>query len=308
MTPGPGPLPVAASVLFLRMHAFADAEAPERASRREQLQAVLEAALPAWDEERRVVLEAPDGLAVVGDVEPSKALAAAQLAADHGADGSVGIALHHGPVRVVVDNEGETRVVGDGVDTAGSLAGFHTGHPVVVSQAFRAALSARAPRLAQDLRPAGEQVDERLRPHALFVFDPAPAKAVAQRRRVIALAGLCGLLVAGWSVRIARERYAEAHRPATLVLDIRPSGEVFVDGAGKGTAPPLTRLSVPPGRHTIEVRNGRMKPVHMEVQLQPGEELQVKHVFVAPPVRRARPPAPRREQQHPGVLDRFKFW
>jgi hypothetical protein len=307
MTPGPGGLPVAASVLFLRMHAFADAEATERASRREQLQTVLEAALPAWDASRRVVLEAPDGLAVVGDIDPASALAAAQLAADHGADGSLGIALHHGPVRVIADNEGATRVVGDGVDTAAALAGFTTGHPVVVSQAFRAALAARAPRLAQDLRPAGERVDERLRPHALFVFDPAPAKAIAQRRRVLALAGLCVLLAAGWSVRVARERYAEAHRPATVVLDIRPTGEVFVDGAAKGTAPPLARLSLPPGPHTIEVRNGRFKPVHMEVVLQPGEELQVKHVFVAPPVRRARPPAPRRGAA-PGVLDRFKFW
>ncbi len=307
MMPGPGPLPVAASVLFLRMHAFGDAEAPERASRRAQLQAALEAALASWDANRRVVLEAPDGLAVVGDVHPAAALAAAQLAAERGAGPSVGIALHHGPVRVVADNQGDTRVLGDGVDTAGALAGFRTEHPVLVSQAFRAALEARAPRLAQDLRPAGEQVDERLRPHALFVFDPAPAKALAQRRRVLALAGLCVLLAAGWSVRVARERYEEAHRPATLVLDIRPSGEVFVDGAAKGSAPPLTRLSLPPGPHTIEVRNGRAKPVHMEVELQPGEEMQVKHVFVSPPVRRARPPAPRREQQ-PGVLDRFKFW
>jgi len=306
MTAAPGPLPVAASVLFLRMHAFAHAEAPERASRRAQLQAVLEAALPAWDASRRVVLEAPDGLAVVGDIDPAAALAAAQLAADHGADGSLGIALHHGPVRVIADNEGDTRVVGDGIDTAAALAGFNTGHPVVVSQPFRAALAARAPRLAQDLHPAGERVDERLRPHALFVFDPAPARTAGHRRRAIALAGVCVLLAAGWSVRVARERYAEAHRPATLVLDIRPSGEVFVDGVHKGTAPALARLSLPPGPHTIEVRNGRFKPVHMEVQLQPGQEMQVKHAFVAPPVRRARPQAPRRE--HPGLLDRFKFW
>jgi len=299
------PLPMAASVLFLRMHAFAHAEAPERASRREQLQAVLEAALPPWDAARRVVLEAPDGLAVVGDIDPAIALRAAQLAADHGADGSLGIALHHGPVRVIADNAGDTRVVGDGVDTAGALAGFSTGHPVVASQAFRAALAACSPRLAQELRPAGEQVDERLRPHALFVFDPAPAQAIARRRRVIGLAGLGVLLAAGWGVREARERYAFAHRPATLVLDIRPTGEVFVDGATKGMAPPLARLSLPPGPHTIEVRNGRFKPVHMEVMLQPGEELQVTHAFVAPPVRRARP-QPRREQ--PGPLDRFKFW
>jgi hypothetical protein len=306
MTAAPGP--VAASVLFLRMHAFTDAPPSERASRRKKLDAVLKAALPAWDAARRVVVEAPDGVAVVGDVDPPAALEAARLAAEHGADGSLGIALHHGPVRVVSDNDGETRLVGDGVATAAALAGFHASHPVITSHAFREALALRAPRLAQDLRPAGEQVDERLRSHPLFVLDPEPARALAVRRNVIGLAGLALLLATGWAGRIARERYEEAHRPATIVLDIRPTGEVFVDGQPKGSAPPLVRLSVPPGPHTIEVRNGRFKPVRMDVHLQPGEEMQVKHAFIAPPApRRARPPQAR-PQQDRGLLDRFKFW
>jgi hypothetical protein len=40
--------------------------------------------------------------------------------------------------------------------------------------------------------------------------------------------------------------------------------------------------------------------------LKPGEELQLKHVFVAPP-----PPPPSRRakpKEQPGLLDRFKFW
>lgn len=302
MTPPSGPLPVPASVLFLRMHAFAQADASEQASRREQLATIVRAALPAWDSRRRVVLEAPDGLAVVGPVPPEIALQAAQLAAEHGADGSLGIALHHGPVRAVSDPEGGTRVVGDGIETAAALAGFTTPHPVVASESFRAALAERSPRDAENLREAGEQVDERLRPHALYVFDPAPAKSRAQRRAVFGLLGLLGLLGAGYAGRVARERYEAARRPATLLLNIRPWGEVWVDGAPKGNSPPLVRLSLAPGPHTIEVRNGRFKPVRMDVQLQPGEEMELKHVFAAPPPRR------RQQPKEPGVLDRFKFW
>ena len=68
-------------------------------------------------------------------------------------------------------------------------------------------------------------------------------------------------------------------------------------------APPLVRLSVPPGPHIIEVRNGRFKPLSMQVHLQPGEEMHLKHVFAAPPA-----PARRARPKEPGVLDRFKFW
>jgi hypothetical protein len=302
MTAESGPLPVPASVLFLRMRGFADDLPSTQKTRRERLAAAVQALLAAWDNEHRVVLEAPDGMAIVGEVEPAKALAGAKLIAEQGAGANLGIGLHHGPVRAVQDG---SRVVGDGIDTAAALAGFARTQPIVASQAFREALALRAPRLAEDLEPAGEQVDERLRPHALSVFDPQPARHRAVRRKVVAGAGVLVLLGAGWAGRVLRERYAEAHRPAVILLDVRPFGEVIVDGDAKGSSPPLVRLSLPAGTHTIEVRNGRLRPLRMEVLLNPGEEMQLKHVFVAPPpapARRARP------KEQPGVLERFKFW
>lgn len=288
--------PVSASVLFLRMRGFADDLPSTQKTRRERLAVAVEGLLPAWDEERRVVLEAPDGLAIVGEVEPAAALAGAELAA-RGADGQLGIALHHGPVRALQDETG-VRVMGDGIETAAALAGFTAGRPIVASQAFREALALQSAQLAQQLQPAGEQVDERLRPHALYVFDPEPARRRAGRRNLLAAGGVLALLGAGWAGRIGREHFAQARRPAVIVLDVRPTGEVFVDGEPKGSAPPLVRLSVPAGPHTIEVRNGRFKPLLMDVQLEPGEEMQLRHVFTAPQ------PARRR----PGLLDRFKFW
>jgi len=303
MTVGSGPLPVPASVLFLRMRGFGEDLPSEQLGRREQLAATVEAALAPWDAQRRIVLEASDGLAIVGEVDPAVALASARLAAQHAGDARLGLGLHFGPVCAVPDQGDPVRVVGDGIETAAALAGFDSALPIVASQAFREALALRAPRQAEELRAAGEQVDERLRSHALFVHDPAPARQQAARRTVVALGGLLVLVGAGWAARIARERYEEARRPAAILLDVRPAGEVFVDGEPKGTAPPLVRLTVPPGPHTIEVRNGRSKPLQMQVHLQPGEEMHLKHVFAAPPpaARRARP-------KEPGVLDRFKFW
>jgi hypothetical protein len=315
MTTESAPLPVAASVLFLRMRGWGDHLPSEQSRRRTQLAATLRAALAGWSEDRRVVLESVDGLAVVGEGDPAIALRAARVAAQHTKDPALGIGLHHGPVRATGETLGEARVQGDGVETAAALAGFAGEHPVLASQSFREALALRWPREAETLRAAGDMLDERLRSHALYVFDPLPARRRAVRRSITGALGLALLLTAGLAGRQAREHYEEAHRPALLVLDIKPTGEVFVDGEARGTAPPLVRLSLAPGSHLVEVRNGKLPPLRTEVQLQPGEQMELKHVFVPPappPQRTAKAAAPQRPNT-PGekldrAIDRYKWW
>lgn len=304
MTAASAPGAIAANVLFLRMRGWLDEATPRQEQRRDRLLQLARAAIVGWAAPDRVVLEAPGGLAIVGCVPPSVALQAARrVAGEGGDDAQLAIALHQGPVRALGQADA-LRVQGDGIDTAAALADLAGAQGIVASRDFREALALHSPREAEALHPAGEIVDERLRAHELFVFDPAPAHARATRRQVLAILGLIAVLGAGVAGREARERWDEAHRPAVIELDVHPSGELYVDGERKGTVPPLVRVSVPPGPHTIEVRNGRYKPVKMDVELSPGEELQVKHVFAAPPSR----PSARPRRREPGWVDRLKFW
>ena len=294
MTQDAGPL--AACILVLRLRAPGTGE--------EALRALAGAAGAAWDGRRRAVLQTRDALAIVGRVAPSVALHAARRAAAHPRAGAVAIALHHGPLRVL---EGQ-RVAGEGLASATLLAGL-AGTRTIVSEAFRQALAAEAPRLAGELDaasdlsvPAGE---------ALYRDDAARARRRGERRTLLAAGGIVALLGVGWAGRLVRERYEAAHRPALVLLDIQPSGEVFVDGVARGTSPPLTQLEVPPGAHTIEVRGARAKPLVVQVQLQPGEQLSLRHVFQAPPRRPAAPPRSRPAPAlppEPGPFERFKFW
>jgi hypothetical protein len=265
--------PVPASVLFLRLRAFHEHPVGEQARQRERLLAAARLALAPWAADQRLVLEALDGLAVVSRGEPRLALAAARAAAAACTDADVGIGLHHGTVRVDGDAATGASVSGEGLETAAALAASATPtQALVLSPAFRAALSAR---------------------HRVL------------RRTLLGLAGVGLVLGTGVAARARRLRIAAAHRPATIALDLRPQGEVYVDGELKGTAPPLARLSIPPGPHSIELRSGRSRPVTMQVHLQPGEELALKHVFAAPPappVRRAAPSA------RSAVVDRVKSW
>lgn len=303
MTETTGQAAMAASVLSLRMRGVG-ADPAQRDGRRVQLLAAAKKAVLAWDPGRRVVLESPDGLAFVGDVPPSVALDAASIAAREAAGASLGIGLHHGRVEIV--NEGDTpRLRGEGLEMAAALAGCSDARSIITSQSFREALVASAPRDAADLRPAGEIVDDHLRKHSIFLFDAEAARDRSVRRTVLAAGGLVLLLGAGLAVRTTREYYEAARRPGTIHLDIKPSGEVFVDGQSMGTTPPVLDLKLPPGPHSIEVRSGRFQPLRLEVQLQPGEEMQLRHVFAAPTApRRARPKEVPQEQ--PGFVDRVR--
>ncbi len=252
---------MAASILFLRW------QQGDTLSLDALLVKRLNAALRGWDAARRLVLQAPGGLVIAGTVPPSVAMAAARRVAQDKELPALRTGLHVGELRITEDRAVQARVAGVALHAAAAAAEDAGKDRVGVTPAFREALAAQSDR---------------------------------SRRSLLATSGLVVLLAAGFAAREAREQY-EARRPAVIMLDVRPWGDVFVDGEPKGRTPPLVSLSVPPGAHVIEVRNGRLKPLRMEMHLQPGEELQLRHVFAQPAPQRS----PRKE---PGVLDRFKFW
>jgi hypothetical protein len=69
--------------------------------------------------------------------------------------------------------------------------------------------------------------------------------------------------------------------PATGVVQIAvsPWGQVEVDGTAAGTTPPLTRLTLPEGRHTITVRNADFTPYTTTVQVEGDKPVVVRHRF-----------------------------
>ena len=68
-------------------------------------------------------------------------------------------------------------------------------------------------------------------------------------------------------------------RDGTVTLAVAPWGEISVDGTARGVSPPLTQLSLPPGVHTIEIRNGSAAPFVARVEVRSGETLGLQHRF-----------------------------
>lgn len=119
-----------------------------------------------------------------------------------------------------------------------------------------------------------------------------------QRNRVL-VGGVAGLAVSATVIAailaatagpnaptapIAAPAVAPAPQPAvtgtgTVQLDIAPWGEVFVDGKPIGVSPPLLQLTLPAGRHGVEIRYGDKAAVTAQVDVDPAKSLQIRHRF-----------------------------
>src|SRR5207302_3093860 len=138
-----------------------------------------------------------------------------------------------------------------------------------------------APDRARHLARAGRLTDAQDRSHELYFADD---RAFAARRRDLLASGalvFLAIVAAGGAVRLAlpRLRAVPAPAPATLEFEVRPQADVFIDGAAKGKSPPLTRVQLTAGVHTIEIRHPRFKAFQQEVEVRPGETLVIKHAF-----------------------------
>ena len=102
---------------------------------------------------------------------------------------------------------------------------------------------------------------------------PAPASQPAQRTS--AQTTRFGVS----SERPVRTAAAVPGSEGVVELAVAPWGEVFVNGAARGTTPPLQHLTLPAGRHTIELRNGDRQPYIAQVVVAPDRPQQITYRF-----------------------------
>lgn len=278
--------PVHAFVAFLRIPRFASHSAAEQASLKEKLEARVKAALSGIAPATRVVLDADDGLAVVLFGEAADALDMAQTI-HRQAGAPLQIGLGFGPLALSARGA-ESRVFGDGLSGASAAARFATADKMLVTENFARALEAASPSRAAELAKAGEFTDTRVRMHSLYTPDLQRAALRKRRVAVATVAGVVVLLLAGVLGRDIYQPLFQS-RPAILVLQVKPRGEVTVDGVIRGKIPPLTEIEVAPGKRRLQIRNPGSRPFEIELDLKPGQRATVSHTFVRLPEPKAKP-------------------
>jgi hypothetical protein len=64
---------------------------------------------------------------------------------------------------------------------------------------------------------------------------------------------------------------ANPNASATYQLQIQPWGTVYVDGVDRGVSPPIKRLQLAPGRHTVRVTNPNFQERVLDVDTAAGD-------------------------------------
>lgn len=62
-------------------------------------------------------------------------------------------------------------------------------------------------------------------------------------------------------------------------INVRPWGEIFVDGVSRGVTPPLKTIMLRPGKYKVTVRNSTQPPFHTTLTVEPGTPAVITHLF-----------------------------
>lgn len=286
---------VTASILFLGIHSYGRRAVVEQLAVRDRLNAAVAQAIARVAPADRIVVDTPDGAAVVFLGDPSEAFAAASalapalVPADGGNALPVRCGLNHGPLQLA-ESDQMLEVSGDGIEVAESLMGFAQPGQILTSRAFRDAVdrSGTDPRF----QPIGTRTDPSVRAHEVFALDPSAQRAlhtasarpsIRPRALVVASVVAAALVAVGFAAREAREVIEAKRRPGVIKLTVRPTADVIVDSAYKGTTPPMNRIEVPAGRHTVELKRAGHPSRNVQVELKAGEEIELQHTFLERP-------------------------
>jgi hypothetical protein len=277
---------VTAELLALGIHAYVRRSAREQLELREHLNTLLAAAIGPIAPAERIVVDTASGTAVVFLGAPGDALsAAAALQSALHAEASplpMAVSLNRGPVQLAAGG-GTIGVTGDGIVVAETLLEFAEPGQIVASRNFRDAAGTDS-----SFQPRGTRTDAALRAHEIFLLDPtAPAASPhppLRRRMLLVAAAAAALIIAGgFGAREARKVIEAKRRPGVIRLAVRPVAEVIVDSAYKGMAPPLKTVEVSAGRHTVELKRAGHPTRNLQVDLKPGEEIEIQHTFFEKP-------------------------
>jgi len=268
-------------VLGLTLRDFGQQPVARQARSKTALERLIETVIASVPATERVVLDAPDGAVVVSLQAPDDVLGLAERAQKLAPpDLSLCLSVNYGPVGVATAEGQAEGLFGDGISAALTLANAAQPGHFLVSRSFQEKLTASGSERANDLSALGTHTDANVRTHEVFALDSDAGHDRRRRYFIKSALAVTGIVAAGIAARVVRLELLA--RPAVVHLQIKPSGEIWVDGELKGSSPPLSEFELSPGAHAIEVRRTGQPPLKMNVNLKPEEKIAITHTFASP--------------------------
>ena len=76
-----------------------------------------------------------------------------------------------------------------------------------------------------------------------------------------------------------KERRERQLATGTLTLNVRPWGNISIDGQNYGASPPQKAINLAPGNYRVEITNGKLPSYITSVTITPGNSVSVSHRF-----------------------------
>jgi class 3 adenylate cyclase len=169
------------SVLFLDIAGYSKEAVAEQAELKQALDRVLVASLERVAARDRIVLDTGDGAAITFFGDPENALSVAVAIRDSLGGLPVRMGINLGPVRLVSDLNGQTNVIGDGINVAQRVMSFSKPGELLVSRSYYDVMSCLSSTYQSCFTSEGSRTDKHVRAHD--VYSVARGLRVGARRR-----------------------------------------------------------------------------------------------------------------------------
>jgi len=67
--------------------------------------------------------------------------------------------------------------------------------------------------------------------------------------------------------------------PVRVSINVRPWGEIVVNGVSRGVTPPLKTLRLTPGKYSVTIRNTAQPPYRTTLEVKAGKPAMITHIF-----------------------------
>src|SRR3954454_21057116 len=166
------------SVLFLDIVGYSKTSVSEQMSTKQRFNDTLAKALKPIATADRVILDTGDGAAVTFLGNPEDALFSG-LIFQHTTDLLVRMGINLGPVRLVRDLNGQTNVLGDGINVGQRVMSFADTGELLVSRSFYEVVSRLSDEYENLFTHLGERRDKHVRAHEVYSVNIEPGALAA---------------------------------------------------------------------------------------------------------------------------------
>ncbi|HEX6298204.1 MAG TPA: PEGA domain-containing protein [Burkholderiales bacterium] len=164
------------SVLFLDIAEYSKKPVAEQLQLKQAFNEALSRALEQVASRDRIILDTGDGAAVTFMGDPEDALFASIAMRDMAASVGVRMGVNLGPVRLVKDLNGQTNIIGDGINVAQRVMSFAGPGQLLVSRSFYEVVSCLSREYVGIFQHEGARTDKHVREHDVYsVVGGAPA-------------------------------------------------------------------------------------------------------------------------------------